>query len=84
VRVVPPVLGLYRISVDGRLEARVASPVARELDLRPRAAASTTAGEGLGDRRASVDFSGQVAILLLSLVAFELGLRLWLGQRQAA
>ncbi len=83
-RVVPPLLGLYRISVEGRVELRVASPVARELDLRPRAAASTTGGKGLGERRASVDVSGQVALLLLALVAFEMGLRLWLRQRRAA
>jgi VWA domain-containing protein/aerotolerance regulator-like protein len=84
VRVVPPLLGSYRISVDGRVEARVASPVARELDLRPRPAASTTEGVGLGERRASVDISGQVALLLLALVALEMGLRLWLGQRKTA
>jgi len=84
VRVVPPLLGLYRIAVDGRVEVRVASPAARELDLRPRAAASKTGGEGLGERRASVDISGQVALLLLVLVAFEMGLRVWLQRSRTA
>ncbi|HXN31987.1 MAG TPA: VWA domain-containing protein, partial [Polyangiaceae bacterium] len=82
VRVVPPLLGLYRVSVDGQVEVRVASPAVRELDLRPRSAASKTGGEGLGERRASVDVSGQVALLLLALVAFEMGLRMWLQQRR--
>jgi len=84
VRVVPPLLGSYRVSVDGRVEARVASPIVRELDLRPRPAASTTEGAGLGERRASVDISGPVALLLLALVALEMALRLWLGQRKTA
>jgi hypothetical protein len=81
VRVVPPLVGLYRISVDGQVEVRVASPVGSEIDLRPRAAASKTGGEGLGERRASVDVSGYVALLLLALVAFEMGLRMWLRRR---
>jgi hypothetical protein len=77
VRVIPPVVGSYRIAVDGKTEMRVAAPVARELDLRPRAAASMTAGVGVGERRASVDISGQVAFALLALVALEMALRMW-------
>jgi hypothetical protein len=76
-RVVPPLVGVYRITVDGKTEMRVASPEAREIDLRPRAAASTAAGDGLGERRASVDVSGSVALLVLGLVALEMGLRAW-------
>jgi hypothetical protein len=76
-RLVPPLLGLYRISVDGKAETRVAAPVARELDFRPRAAAAATGGEGMGERRASVDISGQVALALLALVAAEIVLRAW-------
>jgi len=76
-RFIPPLVGLYRIAVDGKGETRVASPVARELDLRPRAAATTTGGEGMGERRASVDISGPVALALLVLVALEIVLRAW-------
>jgi hypothetical protein len=76
-RLVPPLVGLYRITVDGKAEARVAAPVARELDLRPRAAAAGTGGEGMGERRAAVDISGQVALALLALVAAEIALRAW-------
>ncbi|MDP8999781.1 MAG: VWA domain-containing protein [Myxococcota bacterium] len=80
VRVVPPLAGLYRLTVDGKTEVRVATPVARELDLRPRQAASRAAGMGVGERRGSVDISGQVALVLLTLVALELVLRLWRRQ----
>jgi hypothetical protein len=81
-RLVPPVVGLYQITVDGAAEVRVAAPVARELDLRPRAAASKTAGPGVGERRASVDISGQVALVLLALVALEMARRAWSRQRR--
>lgn len=75
-RAVPPLLGLYRVTVDGKPEARVAFPAERELDLRPRTAASTTAGDGLGQRRSSVDVSGQVALVLLAATAVEMALRM--------
>jgi hypothetical protein len=71
----PPLVGAYRIEVDGKAEARVAAPDSRELDLRPRAVAATTAGAALGERRTAVDVSGQVALALLGLVAVEMALR---------
>jgi hypothetical protein len=76
-RVLPPLVGVYRITVDGKAETRVAAPVSRELDLRPRAAAAATGGEGMGERRASVDISGPLALALLALVAAEIALRAW-------
>jgi len=76
-RVVPPLVGTYRLTVDGKAETRIAAPVARELDFRPRAAAPTAGGEGMGERHASVDISGQVALALLALVAAEIALRAW-------
>ncbi len=75
VRIVPPLVGAYRLSIDGKTELRVAAPDVRELDLRPREAASTTSGEGVGQRRAQVDVSGHVALALLALLAGELALR---------
>jgi hypothetical protein len=81
VRVVPPVIGAYRLTIDGKTELRVAAPDVRELDLRPRAAASSTSGEGLGQTRAQVDVSGQVALALLALLAAELALRVWSRRR---
>jgi hypothetical protein len=81
-RIAPPLAGLYQITVDGTAEVRVAAPAPRELDLRPRAAASKTAGSGVGERRASVDISGQAALVLLALVALEMALRLWSRQRR--
>jgi hypothetical protein len=81
-RVVPPLIGQYRISVDGQVETRVAAPVPRELDLRPRAAASKAIGASVGERRASVDLSGHIAFALLTLVALEMALRLWSSQKE--
>jgi hypothetical protein len=78
-RVVPPVIGAYRLTVDGLRELRVAAPVASEIDTRPRAVApgatSTTQGGGV----AVVDVSWAIALALLGLVACELALRLGAG-----
>ena len=65
------------MKVDGRTETRVAAPDERELDLRPRSATSSAPGASVGERRASVDASGEVALALLALMALEMGLRLW-------
>jgi hypothetical protein len=73
----PSLLGSYRVKVDGRTETRVAAPDERELDLRPRPVASAPPGEAIGERRASVDASGEVALALLALMALEMALRLW-------
>jgi hypothetical protein len=81
VRLVPPLVGAYRLTVDDKTEMRVAAPDAHELDLRPRAASSSTAGEGLGQRRGQVDVSGHVALALLALLAAELALRVWSRRR---
>ncbi len=77
VSLTPSLLGSYLVKVDGRTETRVAAPGERELDLRPRPAASTNPGAAVGERRASVDASGEVALALLALMALEMGLRLW-------
>jgi hypothetical protein len=80
-RVVPALIGAYRVSVDGKAETRVAAPRERELDLRPRSTAAQTKGGGFGERHASVDVSGEVALLLLALAALELALRIVSGRR---
>jgi hypothetical protein len=76
-KLVPPRVGTYRITVDGKTEVRAATPSPREIDLRPRTAASSTAGAGVGEQRAKVDASGEVALLLLAAVAGEMALRAW-------
>ena len=63
---------------------RVAAPDARELDFRPRGAAPATGGEGMGEKRASVDISGQIALALLALLALEMGLRGWARRKVEA
>jgi hypothetical protein len=75
-RVVPPLLGAYTATIDGKKEMRVAALVRRELDLRPRAAAPAAGGSGLGDSHAAIDVSSWVALLLLALIAVEMALRL--------
>jgi hypothetical protein len=83
-RVVPDVIGAYRITVDGKAETRVAAPAEREIDLRPRRVASGSSASGFGERRAQVDVSGQVALILLGLGALELVLRVVSGRRARA
>jgi hypothetical protein len=75
-RVVPPVIGAYTVTVDGRKEVRVASAIVRELDLRPRAIAPKATGAGLGESHAAIDVSSTVALVLLALVALEMALRM--------
>jgi hypothetical protein len=76
-RVMPEVLGSYDLTSYGKTERRVVMADARELDLRPRAATPEATAETLGQRRGDVDVSAQVAILLLGLMAAEMGLRLY-------
>ena len=83
-RVVPPLLGTYTVSVDSKRELRVASLVARELDLRPRGAAPAAGGAGLGDSHAAIDISSSIALLLLGLTVVEMTLRLRARTRAVA
>lgn len=71
-RLVPPVAGAYRITIDGAKELRVAAPLARELDLRPRTVAPSATSSALGGGVAIVDVSWIIALVLLALVAAEL------------
>jgi hypothetical protein len=82
IRVVPPRIGAYRITVDGKSETRIAAPVPRELDMRPRPTPAEATAPSVRDRRGAVDASGPVAIALLALVALELVLRI-VSRRQA-
>ncbi len=75
-RVAPALIGAYEVTVDGKKEMRVAAPIARELDLRPRPYSSAAGGRGLGDSHAAIDISSSVALVLLGLVALEMVLRL--------
>jgi hypothetical protein len=83
-RVSPPRLGLYQIDSAGRPELRVAAPVEREVDLRPRRLAPAAATHTVGDTHASVDASPGIAVVLLLLVTAELLLRLRAGQKAEA
>jgi hypothetical protein len=74
-RVVPTIAGAYRVTVDGAKELRVAAPVARELDPRPRSVAPAATSSNLGGGVAVVDFSWIVALVLLALLAAETAVR---------
>lgn len=71
----PSHVGVYELTVDGVSELRVAAPVAREVDARPRAVAEAAAAKAHGGARATVDISWVVALALLALVAAELVVR---------
>jgi hypothetical protein len=83
-RVVPPVVGSYKLAIDGKAETRIAAPIVRELDLRPRAVLASAARGGADSRPGSVDASGPVAMVLLGLMALELALRIHAKRRAAA
>jgi hypothetical protein len=80
-RAIPSLAGAYRIALDGKKELRVASPVAREVDLRPRPFVQPSDGATLGDRRASADISWAIALALLALLTLEIGLRVYARTR---
>jgi hypothetical protein len=84
-RAVPELLGAYEVTfTGGRKEQRVAAPVLRELDLRPRAVTESTLHTQLGDTKATVDISWVVALVLLGLTAGELVLRVAVSRRRVA
>ena len=68
----PVLAGAYRVNIDGNKELRVAAPLAREIDLRPRAVAESATSSALGGGVAIVDVSWMIALGLLGLVAAEL------------
>lgn len=78
-RVVPPLVGAYWITVDGARELRVAAPIASEIDTRPRQVASSATSSAQGGGVSTVDVSWVLALVLLVLVAGEIGLRAWVG-----
>ena len=80
-RAAPSHVGLYRLKVDGRTEARVVAPAQREVDLRPRRLALAAAARAFGENRASIDASPALAMMLLALLTLELGLRIRAGRK---
>jgi hypothetical protein len=74
-RIVPTLTGAYQLTIDGNKEMRVAAPIAREVDLRPRGAADVSTSASLGGGVATVDVSWAIALVLLGLVAAEIVVR---------
>lgn len=80
-RIVPTLVGPYRLTVDGTKELRVAAPVQREIDLRPRNAVQGTTSSSLGGGVSVVDVSWAIALALLVLLASETVVRALTRQR---
>ncbi|HVH43341.1 MAG TPA: hypothetical protein VM925_13395, partial [Labilithrix sp.] len=74
-RIVPTQIGPYRLTVDGTKELRVAAPVQREIDLRPRSVVTAATSSSLGGGVSVVDVSWTIALALLALVAAEIVVR---------
>jgi hypothetical protein len=74
-RIVPTLIGAYRLTVDGTKELRVGAPIAREIDLRPREVAPGATSSSLGGGVSVVDVSWIIALVLLGLVAAEVVVR---------
>ncbi len=81
-RFVPSWIGAYSLTIDGKVETRVAAPVLRELDTAPREVAPA-ATAAIGDTRAAIDVSAALAVVLLAAVAVEMALRLVASRRAA-
>ncbi len=81
-RAEPALIGAYQVAFGGaKTEQRVAAPVPREIDLRPRRVAESASTSSVGTTHSQVDASWVVALGLLGLVAFELVLRVRAAQR---
>jgi hypothetical protein len=81
-RAEPALIGAYVVAFGGaKTEQRVAAPVIREIDLRPRRVAESASTSSVGTTHSQVDASWVVALGLLGLVAFELLLRVRAAQR---
>jgi von Willebrand factor type A domain len=81
-RAEPALIGAYQVAFGGgKTEQRVAAPVTREIDLRPRRVAESASTSSVGTTHSQVDASWVVALGLLGLVAFELVLRVRAAQR---
>jgi hypothetical protein len=74
-RIVPTLVGPYHLTIDGAKELRVAAPVPREIDLRPRAVVAAATSSSYGGGVSVVDVSWAVALGLLALVAAEIAVR---------
>jgi hypothetical protein len=75
-RVVPALVGVYQLVLDGQQTEKVAMVDEQEIMERPRAIVGEQGAGKLGSTSAAVDVSAEVALGLLGLFAVELALRL--------
>ena len=83
-RIVPSLIGPYRVAVDGAKELRVAAPSVHEIDFRPRTVVSSATSSTQGGGESTVDVSWMIALGLLVLVAAEIVVRAFSRQRVEA
>ena len=83
-RAVPPLAGLYEVTLDGERELRVATVPEQEIDLRPRALVQDARDARLGGAAGAVDVSAYVALALLLLATGELALRVRARSQESA
>jgi len=79
---VPALLGLYELVLDGRRTERVASVPEDEILVKPRKLPESTSALELGGTQSHIDISRQVAFVLLALFAAEIALRAWAQRRR--
>lgn len=79
----PGKAGLYTLRFGEAVERRVVEIDEREVDTRPRGAASAGAGGALGSQKMRLDVSPQVAWVLLLATAAEAAVRLSKRRREA-
>ena len=83
-RVTPRTIGAHTVVVDGQTEIRLATVAASELDMRPRALPLAKEGATAGARRASIDASPYIALLLLLGLVVESAALMLRGRSDAA
>ena len=80
--VTPTMAGRYQLELDGRTTERVASVAEQEIVLGPRSVPEGSHAAELGGVASRVDVSRQVALVLLALIAAEIGLRVALRRKR--
>jgi len=70
-------IGIYDLKLDASALMRVTAPLESEVALAPKLIGTATDDPALGSSSAPLDISRYIALGLLALLLFELGLRLW-------
>jgi hypothetical protein len=80
-RLATSLIGAYTLTLDGRVERRIAAAHAREVDFRPRKVVEVTPAGAQGESHPPIDVSWAVALVLLGAMTGELALRAFFRAR---